>query len=55
MKLWSAFLAGTFGKESTFKRVARGETPLDLGGGSYIAVCKDPDGNFFELIGRKAP
>ncbi len=28
-----------------------GETPLDLGGGTYIAVVKDPDGNFFELIG----
>jgi catechol 2,3-dioxygenase-like lactoylglutathione lyase family enzyme len=28
-----------------------GETPLDLGGGTYIAVIKDPDGNFFELIG----
>jgi len=31
-----------------------GETPLDLGGGTYIAVVKDPDGNFFELIGKKA-
>ena len=28
-----------------------GETPLDLGGGTFITVCKDPDGNFFELIG----
>jgi lactoylglutathione lyase len=28
-----------------------GETPLDLGGGNFIAVCKDPDGNFFEMIG----
>ena len=28
-----------------------GETPLDLGGGSYITVVKDPDGNFIELIG----
>ena len=28
-----------------------GETPLDLGGGTYIAVVRDPDGNFFELIG----
>jgi lactoylglutathione lyase len=28
-----------------------GETPLDLGGGTYIAVVKDPDGNFLELIG----
>ena len=29
-----------------------GETPLDLGGGNYIGVVRDPDGNFFELIGR---
>ena len=28
-----------------------GETPLDLGGGTYITVVKDPDGNFIELIG----
>jgi catechol 2,3-dioxygenase-like lactoylglutathione lyase family enzyme len=28
-----------------------GETPLDLGSGTYIAVVRDPDGNFFELIG----
>lgn len=28
-----------------------GETPLDLGGGNYITVVKDPDGNFIELIG----
>jgi lactoylglutathione lyase len=28
-----------------------GETPLDLGGGTYIATFKDPDGNFMELIG----
>lgn len=28
-----------------------GETPLDLGGGTYITVVRDPDGNFFELIG----
>jgi catechol 2,3-dioxygenase-like lactoylglutathione lyase family enzyme len=28
-----------------------GETPLDLGSGTYIAVFKDPDGNFMELIG----
>lgn len=28
-----------------------GETPVDLGGGNYIAVVKDPDGNFIELIG----
>jgi lactoylglutathione lyase len=30
-----------------------GETPLDLGGGTFIAVVKDPDGNFLELIGPK--
>jgi len=28
-----------------------GETPLDLGGGTMIAVVRDPDGNFVELIG----
>ncbi len=28
-----------------------GETPLDLGGGTYIAVVQDPDSNFLELIG----
>lgn len=28
-----------------------GETPLDLGSGTYITVVRDPDGNFFELIG----
>ncbi len=28
-----------------------GETPLDLGGGTCIAVVQDPDGNFIELIG----
>lgn len=28
-----------------------GETPLDLGSGTYIAVVKDPDGNFIEIIG----
>jgi len=32
-----------------------GETPVDLGGGSYLAVVKDPDGNFFELIGPMKP
>jgi catechol 2,3-dioxygenase-like lactoylglutathione lyase family enzyme len=28
-----------------------GETPMDLGTGTYITVFKDPDGNFMELIG----
>src|SRR5262245_53150607 len=28
-----------------------GETPLDLGGGTYITVVRDPDGNLFEFIG----
>lgn len=32
-----------------------GETPLDLGGGTYITVVRDPDGNFIELIGPKKP
>ena len=35
------------------KVALEGETPLDLGGGTYIAVVRDPDGNFFELIGPK--
>jgi catechol 2,3-dioxygenase-like lactoylglutathione lyase family enzyme len=32
-----------------------GETPLDLGGGTYIVVVRDPDGNFVELIGPMKP
>lgn len=32
-----------------------GETPLDLGGGTYITVVRDPDGNFIELIGPMKP
>ncbi len=28
-----------------------GETPYDLGGGNYLTVVQDPDGNFLELIG----
>lgn len=31
----------------------RGKTPLDLGGGTWIAVVQDPDGNFIELVGPK--
>lgn len=30
-----------------------GETPVDLGGGNMLVACKDPDGNFIELIGPK--
>ncbi len=30
-----------------------GETPVELGGGTWLVTCKDPDGNFFELIGPK--
>ncbi len=30
-----------------------GETPVDLGGGTWLVAVKDPDGNFFELIGPK--
>jgi lactoylglutathione lyase len=30
-----------------------GETPTDLGGGTFITVCQDPDGNYIELIGPK--
>ena len=32
-----------------------GETPFDLGGGNYITVVRDPDGNFVELIGPMKP
>jgi catechol 2,3-dioxygenase-like lactoylglutathione lyase family enzyme len=28
-----------------------GQTPLDLGEGTYIIVVRDPDGTFYELIG----
>jgi lactoylglutathione lyase len=35
----------------TAKVPTLGETPLDLGGGNFITVVKDPDGNFIELIG----
>lgn len=31
----------------------RGKTPVDLGGGTWIAVVQDPDGNFVELIGPR--
>lgn len=30
-----------------------GETPVDLGGGTWLVAVKDPDGNFVELIGPK--
>ena len=30
-----------------------GKTPTDLGGGKFIAVFHDPDGNYIELIGPK--
>jgi catechol 2,3-dioxygenase-like lactoylglutathione lyase family enzyme len=30
-----------------------GETPYELGGGSWLVAVKDPDGNFIELIGPK--
>jgi len=30
-----------------------GEPPVDLGGGTHIAVVKDPDGHFIELIGPR--
>lgn len=30
-----------------------GETPVDLGGGTFLVAVKDPDGNFIELIGPK--
>lgn len=30
-----------------------GETPVDLGNGSFLVAVKDPDGNFIELIGPR--
>jgi lactoylglutathione lyase len=30
-----------------------GETPVELGGGTWLAAFKDPDGNFIELIGPR--
>ncbi len=30
-----------------------GDTPVDLGGGTFLVSFKDPDGNFIELIGPK--
>lgn len=30
-----------------------GETPVDLGGGTFLVAVKDPDGNFIELIGPR--
>ena len=30
-----------------------GKTPTDLGGGTWIAVLHDPDGNFIELVGPR--
>ncbi len=30
-----------------------GKTPTDLGGGTWIAVLQDPDGNFIELVGPR--
>lgn len=30
-----------------------GEAPVDLGGGTFLVAVKDPDGNFFELIGPR--
>ena len=30
-----------------------GKTPTDLGGGTWIAVFHDPDGNFIELVGPR--
>jgi lactoylglutathione lyase len=31
----------------------QGQSPVDLGGGTFLTVVKDPDGNFFELIGPR--
>jgi len=32
-----------------------GESPVDLGGGTFLVAVKDPDGNFIELIGPRLP
>lgn len=32
-----------------------GKTPTDLGGGTWIIVFQDPDGNFIELVGPRVP
>jgi len=44
---------------ASLKRIERekvkllGKTPTDLGGGTWIAVFQDPDGNFVELVGPR--
>jgi catechol 2,3-dioxygenase-like lactoylglutathione lyase family enzyme len=30
-----------------------GDTPVELGGGTWLVAVKDPDGNFIELIGPR--
>lgn len=30
-----------------------GETPVELGGGTFLVAFKDPDGNFYEIIGSR--
>ncbi len=30
-----------------------GETPLEVGGGTWLVAVKDPDGNFIELLGPR--
>ncbi len=30
-----------------------GETPVELGGGSLLVAFRDPDGNFYEIIGPR--
>lgn len=30
-----------------------GDSPVDLGGGTFLVAVKDPDGNFIELIGPR--
>ncbi|MBI1375358.1 MAG: hypothetical protein GC159_21790 [Phycisphaera sp.] len=37
--------------EHDVKPLAKG--PADLGGGTFLALVKDPDGNFVELVGQK--
>jgi catechol 2,3-dioxygenase-like lactoylglutathione lyase family enzyme len=38
------------------KPIARGaqELPASLGGGVYLTIVRDPDGNFIELVGPKS-
>jgi catechol 2,3-dioxygenase-like lactoylglutathione lyase family enzyme len=32
-----------------------GESPVDLGSGTFLVAVRDPDGNFIELLGPRVP